>query len=469
MPQFEEKNLDEVDALVNKASQKREDDVTAAVNQAPAVIHSNAHWVQNAGEKFFGGRSMKQILGVGEESIEGRDAPGVYKSVNTADRKGNSHVPVEVMRELFQLKRMAHDLQILAWAQGRKTMIPARIEDLPYYQRYVAPKAKAFNLTDFSNWVPTVNARFYFEEYEIDPGLESYFEHVPMQSKTEQVPGALNRLMGKLQSDSDFFTEQANTQSAYTYTAQDCVTHTKITEDLLQDATPDIFERHRKEVMYGVQRAKEYALINGDDTDSGTGQGSGHQDTDVASVALNFGKAFKGLRKLALANSANGSVVNQAGAPVDLPCISKLVGAMGKFAKDKADLVWIMGPSVSNKIVTGGIPEILTIQNFGAQATLVTGGLAPIFGIKPYESEWVREDLAATGIFAAASALTTLLLVKRSRFVLGQRSPVKIWATPSLANADTLLMTGKERFTFGGVPQSSTEKSVVIARNIALA
>jgi hypothetical protein len=141
---------------------------------------------------------------------------------------------------------------------------------------------------------------------------------------------------------------------------------------------------------------------------------------------------------------------------------------MGKMAKEKGDLVWILGPAVSNRIVTGAVPELLTLDTFGPSATILTGNVPRIFGVEPYESEWVREDVNASGVYAAVQVLTTALLVKKSRFVVGQRAPIKIWATPSLANQDKMLLTAKERFTFGGVSQAVTnERSAVIGYNIS--
>jgi hypothetical protein len=123
---------------------------------------------------------------------------------------------------------------------------------------------------------------------------------------------------------------------------------------------------------------------------------------------------------------------------------------------------------VRNRIVTGGIPELLTMHDVGGYATILTGVLPPkLMGIEPYTSEWVREDVNNAGVYAAVQVLTTALLVKKSRFVIGQRAPIRIWATPSLASSDKMLLSAKERFTFGAVPQSASELSIVVGYNIA--
>jgi hypothetical protein len=416
---------------------------------------------------MYGKKSLAEMLGMGDDLADGRKH-GHSTSVNFGVKK--FHIDDELRMYGLEIKKQFHNCLIIQQMTAHKTKMPVSIENLPYFKEIVAPMvSKAFDLAGFSNWVPTLNTRFFFEEFEIEPGIEKYFEQIPMMSKTEQVPGAVNRLMGRLESDSATFGVQSNTQAGYTYTAQDCVGHTDITEDLMQDMNPASggFDRLRKQVALAVARAKEYAILNGDDT--GSPQGASHMDSDIAAdAATNFAKAFKGLRKIALAAGANNTVDNL-GARVDRDTFAKMLNKMGKMAKDKGDLVFFFGPSVSNRIVTGDVPELLTLDTFGAQATIITGNLPRIFGIASDESEWIREDLNASGVYASASAFTTAALVKKSRFVIGQRAPMKIWATPSLANQDKMLLTAKERFTFAGVPQSTPgERSVVLAYNIAL-
>lgn len=417
---------------------------------------------------LYGRKSIVELLGCGSDDGDNYNKHQVKVSVNFG--KKNLAVPDELRMVLLELKKDFHNCLIQQQLIAAKTHMPIAVDKTPYFMAVLEPKLKAFNLTGFSDWVPTLNTRFFFEEYEIEPAIEKYFEQVPMMSLTEKVPGATARLKGRLQADSDTYSAQSNTQANYTYTAQDCVCHTDITEDLMQDMVPQSgsFDRLRKEVLLGVRRSKEDAIINGDDTITTSVQGDGHMDSDVAGGAATlFNKAFKGLRKRAIAAGA-GNIVDNLAAIVDRDTFANMLIKAGKMSNDKGDLLWIVGPAVSNRIVTGGVPELLTLNTIGLDATLITGNMPKIFGVEPYESEWVREDVNGTGVYASSVTKTTVLLVKKSRFVIGQRAPVKIWATPSLANQDKMLLTAKERFTFGGVPQSTPgEKSAIIAYNVA--
>ncbi len=442
------------------------DDVLGG-GQAPAIMKDLGTHIKQA-SMLMGKKSLADVIGVGEVPLEGKAGPGVSVSVNLRDASQNRHVSAELKEFILDLKKEIHNAFIMQQIQARKTHMPVSVLDTPYFKANVAPKLKAFNLSDFAAWVPTLNTAFYFEELEVAPGIEQLFLHHPMSARTEQIPGALTRMKGRLEGDSATFSAQYNTSSSYTMTAQDCVAHTDITEDLMQDLVPAAggFERLRREVALGIGRSKEDAILNGDDTIGTLVQGDGHMDSDVAGGAATlFNKAFKGLRKRAL---AAGLYHDNAGAGISLATYNALIALFGKFAMDKGDLALIYGPSIANKVICGNVPEILTHEKFNSNYTLQTGNLPPVFGIAPYISEWVREDVNNAGVYAAASSLTTLTLVKKSRFVVGVRAPMKIWATPSLASSDKLLLTAKERFTFGGVPQSASEKSVAIALNLAL-
>ena len=434
---------------------------------APAFVKTAAQHIA-ASPMMFGRKSIPELMGIGEIPAEGKAGPGVFLSVNFRDQKANKFISPELKEMLLDIKKQIHNCFIQQQIMAHKSKMPVAVTDTPYFKTVVEPILKAFSLADFATWVPTLNTSFYFEEFELAPMFEQYFPEYTMPSKTSNVPGATVRMVGKLQLDTDTFVPQYNTASNYTMTAQDCVVHTDITEDLMSDMVPNAggFDRLRKEVSLGVQRAKERALLEGDDTDSGGGQGSGHMDSDVQGIANDFRKAFKGLRKKAL---AAGYTYDNGGQPISLNTYNGLLSVMGKFAIDKADLVIAIGPTAANKAVFGNVPEMLTQHNVGNLATLVTGKVPPMYGIEQYPSEWIREDLGASGVYTGVAPHNTYIIAaKKSRFVIGQRAPVRIWATPSLASSDKMLLSAKERFTFGSVPQTGNEVSVACAIGVGL-
>jgi hypothetical protein len=176
------------------------------------------------------------------------------------------------------------------------------------------------------------------------------------------------------------------------------------------------------------------------------------------------------MRKKALAADAlvgAGSFVYAHG---DLPSkvlFEKVLKLMGKFASEKDDLMWVLPSSIENALVTGAIPELFTAFAFGSLASNVTGQVPPVFGIKCVTSQFMREDLNAAGVYTAGQTNTSLILIKKSRFMNFVRQAIRVWAAPSLPSSDILLMTAKMRHAWAGNNQSATEKSVVMGSNIA--
>ena len=412
--------------------------------------------------KAHGVKTMADLFGHRDDGTEGRR----LRSINFGRKSDTRFMPDEVRMRLFNLKRLVNDVEVQACFMHKTSMPSAQqMMDTPMYREYLEPTLKAFNVTDFSTWIPTVHSRFYFEEYEIPYLLANEFDTQPMDSATVHVPGVLGLLEGKEETDAATFDEQANTQDGFDVYARNNVVHTKITEDLQQDSAPAIIDKLRREVVAGIARAYEKAIINGDIT--GSPRGASHQDSDIAAISKHFCKAFNGLRKKALANTANGVCVNHQGDTASKALFANCLKAMGKFGSEKGDLLWIFSPTVANDLVTGAIPELFTAFAFGGLASNVTGQVPPVFGIKGIESQYMREDLNDSGVYQAAATKTSLLLVKKSRFMNFTRAAIRVWAAPSLPSSDLMLMTAKMRHAWNGTPQSATEKSVVLGYNIA--
>lgn len=406
--------------------------------------------------KACGAYSMAHIIGSKDVGDQSPHAP----SLNFGSKNSVGIMTDESRIRLFTLKRLVSAVEIQAQIMTRNLYpTPAEMEATPLFKQHLAPMLKAFDVSTFSSWIPTVNARFYFEEFEIPLIVSNLFDQMPMESATVTVPGALGLLFGKLETDSATFTAQSNTNSSFTVASKNNVVHAQITEDLQQDSAPAIIAKLQKEVAKGVARSLDRTLINGDDTGS-------HMDSDVT-AATDFRKAYKGLRKLALANSGNGSIYDHSGDSPNSVLWKNLLLKMGKFASEKGDLAFIQGPFTSNMLVTGAIPELFTAYAFGAQASNVSGQMPPIYGIQAVESEYVREDVNASGVYDGVTVdKTTLILVKKSRFQNYLRQAMRMWAAPSLPSSDLMLMSAKHRGAFAGNPQSATEKSVVIAYNV---
>lgn len=413
--------------------------------------------------KMAGAKSMSMLFG---KKVNDSDKTTTAVPVNFGSKASTGMLPDETRLRLLLFKKQFSNVEIQACIKGR-TAHPTvdMMKSVPAWKDFEA-SMKAFDVTDFSNWIDTVQARFFFEEYEIPYVLADQFDSLPMTSPIVRVPGALGLLEGTLEEDDAVFTAQSNTQSSYLVESKNNVVHTVITQDLLDDSSPPLIEKLRKEVVRGNVRAYERCMLDGDD--SGT-----HIDDDTQAGAANlYTKAWKGFRKRVFVGDAAigaGSLIyDNSGDPLNKDTFSELLKRLKCQGAEKDDLVYIMGCTSSHDLVTGAIPELFTAFAFGGLASNVTGQVPPVFGVMPVESSLVREDLDADGKAnnPAAETLTYMLIVQKSRYNNWIRQATRVFASPSLPSADTMLMTGKARHAMSGVPIQTAERNAAMAINI---
>lgn len=413
--------------------------------------------------KFAGAERPDQIFG---KSIADDDTRSSSTPLNFGSVKSVGFMPDETRLRLLMFKKAVSNLQIQAQIKSR-SLFPSKAcyESVPAFKDFMG-LCKAFEISDWDKWIDTVQSRFYFEEYEIPLMLADQFDQLPMSSPIVRVPGALGLLEGELEADDGTFSAQSNTQASYLVESKNNVCSTVITQDLLDDSSPAIIDKLRKEVVKGIARAYDKAILDGDTTPV-------HQDSDVVS-AKSFKRAFKGLRKLAFENEiltgATGQIViDGSGDTVSKDSFSLLLKALKLQNSEKDDLCYIMGSTPNTDLVTGAIPELFTAFAFGSLASNRTGIVPPVFGVQPVLSSSVREDLNAAGVYDGITTnLTYMMLVQKSRFARWTRQATKVWAAPSLPNSDMMLMSAKARHSFAGIPQTAKERSVVMLRNIGL-
>jgi len=313
-------------------------------------------------------------------------------------------------------------------------------------------------------WVPTAISASYIEEYQLERKLAGALKEIPMSTNPFQLPvqqGVTKaRLIGEgaASTDSSFNTEKIQ------FDAKKLVEYYVLPEELNEDSAPAILELARAEVLQAQIRAVEDAIINGDN--SGT-----HMDSDVLSAASNQ-KAWKGLRKLALEASSTHSFT---GAGVTKSGLDAMRKAMGKYGTNPKELAWVVGPSGYAQMLN--VDEVATVEKFGPQATILTGALAVFRGIPILVSEFVREDLNASGVYDGATTNKTVIhLANIRRFYLGLRRPIRVKVQQDArAEYDRWQLVSYQRLDFQGHKQAgqvyaggatSEERSSILGINV---
>jgi HK97 family phage major capsid protein len=225
-----------------------------------------------------------------------------------------------------------------------------------------------------------------------------------------------------------------------------------VSTELEEDSVVAILPLLRDKIVQALAEAQENATINGD-TDAT------HQDSDVT-VASDVRKAWDGYRKLAL-SSAEVDL-----ATFNIANLRAIRAAMGKYGVNPNNLAWIAGISVFNKMLS--LDEVLTVDKYGANATILSGELAKLDGIPVIVSEFIREDLNASGVYDGTTTTQTVLpLVYRPAFIYGDRRTITLRVSQELyMETDQDVAIATQRLDFQPVQDATSEPIVGLGYNI---
>jgi len=440
----------------NAAHEKSQADMIA--NGGYKSVHSSINSDESKALRYFGCGSVKQLL-----------------QVNTCDPRFQ-HVPQELKFLVSSLKndwdtsrmiqQLVHGERLDRGPNGDSESFSnvKGILDGSYFAKNVlAPKIKAFGSTvggEGDEWVPTLVSANYIDEFELARQVASQFRSITMPSNPYDVPIQTNVTTARIQAETCNPSTASNNfgTGKLTLDAVKLVEFMCLPEELNEDSAPNILGLVRSEIVEAQARAVETAVLNGDTAVT-------HQDSDVTG-GDDARKAWDGLRKIALANSGNGSVTDFGNLAVTVAKLRDMRTAMGKFGVSERDLVWMVSSKIYHQM--RALPEVSTVEKFGPMATLLRGALAALDGVPIVITEYNRDDLNDLGVYdGITDDRSEIKLVNRSRFMLGVRRPIRVRAvmdpTPP---GDRWLLASWWRGDFQGHAQSATEVSVSQGINI---
>lgn len=384
-----------------------------------------------------------------------------------------ANVPAHLKHLVLELKR---DVDVARMSQQILAGEPKDIsEDRPahvkgmldsYFGKNVlGAKLKAFgtgNAGEGLEWVPTAISAQYIEEYELQRQVASKFRQINMPTNPFKLPVQTSVTKARIQAEGAGLTGTNFGTTDIEFDAIKLTEFYPLSEELNEDSAPDILGLARSEVVEAQIRAVEAAILNGDDS-------LAHMDFDIAGGAANLAeKAWKGLRKRALDNSANGSLVDFLSGAATLPKLRSMREAMKKHGVNERELVYLVSTKVYNQMLS--LPEVTTVEKFGPMATILKGALAALDGIPIVISEYQRDTVHDSGVNEDGedNDKSVAMLVNHRRFYWGVRRPIRVKAVmdPTPPN-DQWLIASWWRGDFTGHAQSVDEVSVVLGHNIA--
>jgi hypothetical protein len=207
--------------------------------------------------------------------------------------------------------------------------------------------------------------------------------------------------------------------------------------ELDEDAMVAMLPLMRTKVVKILANSRDKAHIDGQPTTIDTGDAPGNFDVR---------KPYLGLRKFC---GDASSEVDFNGTLSATGLISSMPLQMGEYAAEIAQLLHLTSPAGFYKMIA--LDQVLTVDQFGPNATIHTGQLGGIGGVPILVNRYVRADLNVAGIYdGVTETRTTDILFRRDAWIIGDRRRVTVNAQyiPQLDQWDVIAM---ERYSFTNV------------------
>lgn len=255
------------------------------------------------------------------------------------------------------------------------------------------PRTRAMDTQESGFGAELVGAQYVSELWAAARRRDGLLDAIPtiaMAAPTVHVPidGALPEmvLVGE-NVDGTPYPESAAGSGRVTLTARKFTIQARWTAELQEDAIIAFVPFLQEKLAESAALYTASAILNGDTTVAATGNIS---SDDATPAATRHYLAWDGIRHYWLVDDpANG--IDAGGGDITAAQIvaarMRMAGGGGSvdsldsidWATDPANLRIVVNPGLYGRLLT--LPEVLTVDKYGAQATVVSGELARIFGI----------------------------------------------------------------------------------------
>ena len=304
-------------------------------------------------------------------------------------------------------------------------------------------------------------------KFEVRTVVRSLFNEVQMTSNTMLAPridrGGRPYIKGTVTSDNPaLYPVSTVSMGQAQITAKGLATRYILDEELIEDSAVLLLPAMQRMIAKDMRDALEDAIINGD-------AASTHRD-DIANwnIRERWGasglggsndhrRLFTGLRAAAFDKSTTLDLSTS----LTKTNMLQLIAQLGEYAS--SDKVLIVSPEALYENLFG-LDEVITIDKFGPQATILSGQLASIFGMPIVVSRFMSADLAATGKYTGSGSTTGMLVVSRESWNIFARRGIQIAQEQDITSG-AYNMVATERLTFDSL-DASTVKNVAFGFNL---
>ena len=288
------------------------------------------------------------------------------------------------------------------------------LQKAPSFMKDSVNKAFTDNAGVGAEWIPDQFSTDLYQTFQVPRGLRALLPSVQMERETLLIP-KLNRggrpyIKGQITDDLAKYQASTIETAQKTVRAKGLATLMNIDDAAGEDSAFAIIPAMSRQIAQDLEDAFEDAMINGDSSAS-------HQD-DISNWNIRERWGASGLgssadhRRLFLGMRAaakdKGSDVDIGGTAMTFAEFMSVVSELGELAVGNKICVVSPEALVANFLQ---LDQVVTLEKFGAQATVLTGQLASLAGIPIVMSRFMGADMNASGLYDNSTTDKTGFLV----------------------------------------------------------
>lgn len=335
--------------------------------------------------------------------------------------------------------------------------------DLQIYKDMQSTKIHkdVYDTGDFSStwWWPNTLSRDMIEEVEAELKIAALFRTIQMPTNPYKIPSKTGRTTTYLVAESTDETGTKPTSSkgplpgsvGITFDAKKLMAYSIISEETTEDLVLPILGLIKEDVAKSMAEAIEGAVISGQTVAETI-------DTQAAYAAGNSIRAWNGLRVNAL---GGGWTVDLAGWTTSgaLALLRKMRSTMGRYGVSIDKLAWLVSINGYNHLMN--VSEVVTLDKYGPNATLLKGELARFDNIPIILTEYMPENLNASGAYTSDvdNDYTGIILLYKDGWAHGERAKFTVKQGEEIKTDQRYLISRARRdfqplYTSGSYTQS---------------
>lgn len=299
-------------------------------------------------------------------------------------RNGSRQIPAELVKELAHRAGKAYDEGKIKFGDAGETA--SAVKSINYIKANELSTSTQATFGD--EWVPTLWSSQLWERARLENVIFPQMDVIEMPSQPYELPiegsDPTVSFVAETANESALTLNDANSPipdskfgtGKVTISASKLALRTMFSAELDEDSIIPIIPRVRDQAERAMMDTFDFIILNGD-TDATANTNINLIDGTPAATARYL--AFNGLRKLPLITTTTNAIDGGA-AGVTLAQLRSLKSALSRnYSARLSDLVYITNPEGHDRLLA--LPELLTIDKYGQNATILTGEVGRVNGI----------------------------------------------------------------------------------------